>query len=314
MLEDILDRLYKGTASEQEKEIVRGWMVSLDISDTATSENKLQEAKQEMLQRILRMPRESARPVKRMPNAWKAAAAVLVLAFSSWFLLTRTLHPRKQKELAYTTIATTGKEAKHIKLPDGSEVWLNARSKLEYVPERFNREDRCVRLVGEGYFEIMKDDARPFIVSSENIETRVLGTAFNIETYPGETEIRVALVNGKVAVKDLQTNGYALLHPNEMLRYSKGNKKWGVVPFSSNMTRNWINGHLIFEELPLMDVLDRVAFRYGLSLRYSKELLKDKRVTGDFSPDKWQTVLENILFIHRLTYTTKNGIVYINKR
>ena len=319
MLEEILDRLFKGEAGEQEREAIRDWMISMDISDTATSENALQNAKHEMLQRILAMPREpqQEQPVKRVVKAltlWKAAAAVMLAAFSSWFLFTRTVNNRQQKDLPYTTIAATGKEAKYIRLPDGSDVWLNARSKLEYIQERFNKKDRCVRLTGEGYFEITKDDARPFVVSSENIETRVLGTAFNIETYPGETEIRVALVNGKVAVKDVHTNGYTLLHPNEMLRYSKGNKKWGVVSFSSNMTRNWISGHLIFEELPLADVLDRFAHRYGLSLQYDRELLKDKRVTGDFSPEKWQTVLDNILFIHRLKYTMKNGIVYINKR
>lgn len=317
---EILNRIFSGTASETEKDMIRQWMLSMDVSDPATaSEEELQTAKITMLARIMDASSTPAQPSRRnallkVLTMWKAAAAVVLLAIASWFFINRGARNRQQKDPIYTAIAATERDAKHIKLPDGSEVWLNARSKLEYVQDLFNKENRCVRLTGEGYFEITKDDARPFIVASENIETRVLGTAFNIETYPGEAEIRVALVHGAVAVKDIHTNNYTLLHPNEMLRYSKGNKKWGVVPFSANMVRNWLNGHLIFEELPLLDVLDRFAYKYGITLQYDKELVKHKRVTGDFSPDKWQTVLDNILFIHKLTYTTKNGIVYINKR
>lgn len=314
---DILGRVFNGTASEAEQELVRRWMVTMDISDTAVSDEKLQAAKQEMLYRVTATPPVTVSPppaktAVKLLTIWKVAAAAVVFAFLSWFLLIGIRKGRK--EPVYVTIATTGKDAKHIQLPDGSAVWLNARSKLEYIADEFNMSHRQVRLTGEGYFEITKDDTRPFIVISENIATQVLGTSFNIETYPGEAEIRVALVNGAVAVKDMHTNNYTLLHPNEMLRYSKGNKKWGVVSFSSNMVRNWLNGHLIFEELPLADVLDRFAYKYGVTLQYDKELVKHKRVTGDFSPDKWQTVLDNILFIHKLKYTTKNGIVYINKR
>lgn len=314
----MLDRLFKGRASEHEKEMIRQWMMSMDISDAVLSAEQLHVAKQEMLFRIMETPQTIIQPrhVKTIVKAltiWRVAAVVIPLAFLSWFFAGRPGKSR-QKELIYTTIAATEKNVKHIKLPDGSEVWLNARSKLEYVQDQFNKEKRNVRLTGEGYFEIAKDDARPFIVSSENIETRVLGTAFNMETYPGETEIRIALVSGSVGVKDIHTNNYTLLHPNEMLRYSRSSSSWGVVSFSSNMVRNWINGHLIFEELPLADVLDRFTYKYGVSIQVDRKLLQDKRVTGDLGPDKWETVLDNILFIHKLKYTTQNGIVYISKR
>ncbi len=295
--------------------MIRRWILFMDIADEHLSEETLQAEKMAMLSRIMESKPEAMAPPHRRSviTIWRAAAAVVVITFASWFLLHR--HQRQQaRDPQYTTIAATDKNAKHIKLPDGSDVWLNARSRLEYIEDEFNKEKRCVRLTGEGYFEIAKDDARPFIVASENIETKVLGTAFNIETYPGEAEIRVALVHGAVAVKDTRTDNYTLLHPNEMLRYSRNNKKWGVVPFAAGMVRNWIDGHLIFEELPLADVLDRFAYKYGITLQYSKELVKNKRVTGDFQPGNWQTVLDNILFIHKLTYTTKNGIVYINKR
>ncbi|RBL89507.1 FecR family protein [Chitinophaga flava] len=321
MLKDMLDRLFEGEASEQEKEMFRQWIISVDMSDadTAVAAETLQAAKQEMFYRIVEMPRNTkpetrVRKMLKTLTMWKAAAAIIPLAFLSWFLLNRMGKSRQQQEIHYTTIAVTEKNVKHITLPDGSEVWLNARSRLEYAQDRFSKDVRCVRLTGEGYFEIVKDDTRPFVVASENIETQVLGTGFNIETYPGETEIRVALVHGAVSVKDIHTNTHTLLHPMEMLRYSKGSRKWGVAPFSSNKVHNWVQGHLIFEELPLTDVLDRLAYKYGLSLQYDRELVKHKSVTGDFAPDKWQTVLDNILFIHKLKYITKNGTVYISKR
>ncbi|NIG55410.1 FecR family protein [Chitinophaga sp. Cy-1792] len=312
----LLDRIYNGTANEQEREIIRNWMVGMDISDTATSADLLQAAKQDMLQRILAEEPAVTPPTIRSNGflkamrTWKAAAAVFVLALASWFLFNKG---KSSKEPVYTTIAATQRNIKLIELPDGSQVWLNAGSRLEYIPDQFNKDKRCVKLTGEGFFSIAPDKERPFIVSSDHIETQVLGTAFNIETYPGETEIRIALVQGSVAVKDIHSNSYTVLHPNEMLRYVRASGQSGVVGFSNKMG-DWVHGHMIFEELPLADVLDRIAYRFGISIQYDRALVANKRVTGDISPDKWQTVLDDILFIHKLRYTTKNGIVYISKR
>ncbi|NLR67679.1 hypothetical protein HGH92_25470 [Chitinophaga varians] len=311
--EDMLHRLYQGAGSKQDKEMISRWMLSLDISDNSMSEETLQAAKAAMLDRILDKPQEQRKGIKKM-HLWKAAAAVVILVLTSWWALFNFNRHRQRAVMVYTTIAATNKDMKHIQLPDGSEVWLNARSRLEYVEDRFHKDARYVRLTGEGYFEIAKDEARPFIVTTDNIETRVLGTRFNIETYPGEAEIRIALVSGQVGVRDHNNNGYTLLKPNEMLRYSRSNKNWAVMPFSANRVHHWTNGHMIFEELPLADVLDRFAYRYGLTLQYDPALAAHKNVTGDFSPDKWQAILDNILFIHQLTYTAKNGVIYINKR
>ncbi|RFS19433.1 DUF4974 domain-containing protein [Chitinophaga silvatica] len=312
----LLERIYSGTANEQEKEIIRNWIISMDIHDTSVTAETLQVAKLEMLDRILTTntvvttPTLRSNGFRKVLRTWKAAAAVLVLAIASWFLLNKN---KPSKDPVYTTIAATQRNIKHIELPDGSQVWLNAGSRLEYIQDQFNKDKRCVKLTGEGFFSITPDEARPFIVSSDHIETQVLGTTFNIETYPGETEIRIALVQGSVAVKDTHTNSYTVLHPNEMLRYSRVSGQTGVVGFS-NKVGDWVNGHMIFEELPLGDVLDRIAYRFGISIQYDKALVMNKRVTGNINPDKWQTVLDDILFIHKLRYTTQNGIVYISKR
>ncbi|MFY0255213.1 FecR family protein [Chitinophaga sp. 30R24] len=317
LLETMLNRLYSGEATEQEKMIIRQWMLTLNMPDPSLQGEELNLAKLEMLHRILiaeEAPMPEIRthvPVVRLLYRIAAAAVVFLVVFSWWWLQRRGSEAGKR--LVYTTISATGRQIAHITLPDGSEVWLNTHSKLEYDEGQFNKKERHVRLTGEGYFEISRDSLRPFIVSSENIDTRVLGTGFNIETYPGESEIRVALVHGSVAVEDQQTHGRILLHPNEMLRYSKAEQKWGVAAFSATTIRNWINGYLSFDELPLADVLERVADKYRISIKYDQEQIKNKRVTGDFKSGQWQTVLDNILFIHRLHYHERNGIIYINQ-
>src|SRR5690606_29333886 len=107
------------------------------------------------------------------------------------------------KSVGYHTVTTPIGGQYRIRLPDGSEVTLNAASELRY-PTVFQHDRRVVSFKGEGYFEVAPDVDRPFLVISETIDgqqtVEVLGTEFNINTYDGEHEIRTAVVSGRVGV------------------------------------------------------------------------------------------------------------------
>lgn len=104
----------------------------------------------------------------------------------------------------------------HIILQDGTKVWLNANSKLTY-PTEFGSKQRMVSLIGEGYFEVYKDIEKPFVVSTNKQKVKVLGTTFNISSYPDEGFESTSLIEGKVQVKVLERMKEFVLNPAEQL-------------------------------------------------------------------------------------------------
>lgn len=131
--------------------------------------------------------------------------------------------PSTKKELDYRQVNSTTTQTHVLTIPrgesfkvvlcDGTEVWLNANSNFVY-PTAFIGNERIVTLEGEAYFKVTKDPKRPFIVKTKNIQTRVLGTEFNIRSYSPE-DTHVVLINGKVEVSNTKGGSYTRLYPGE---------------------------------------------------------------------------------------------------
>ena len=114
-----------------------------------------------------------------------------------------------------------------IFLPDGSSVTLNAESKISY-PEKFSDSIRIVSLVGEAFFDVVKNDNKPFIVNSEDLSTTVLGTSFNVRAFDADPITLVALKVGKVKVEIINNTEYAkamFLDPGEVITYDKSESR-----------------------------------------------------------------------------------------
>jgi len=110
----------------------------------------------------------------------------------------------------------------YMLLPDGSKVWLNSESKLEYK-KKFNDSVREVTLEGEGFFDVVKDKQHPFIVHTSDIDIKVLGTAFNVKSYPQESYIETTLLRGLIEVTNKKDPSCAkvLLYPHDKLVFNK---------------------------------------------------------------------------------------------
>lgn len=118
----------------------------------------------------------------------------------------------------YETIVPFGSISRLV-LADGTRVWLNAGSKFRYSTD-FGQKNREVYLEGEGYFDIAKDTTMAFIVKTDKIDVKALGTSFNVKAYPGEANIETILVEGKVTIDDK-----IILAPNEKCIYSRKNEQ-----------------------------------------------------------------------------------------
>lgn len=150
-----------------------------------------------------------------------------------------------------------------IVLPDGSKVWLNAASSLKY-PAAFSPHERVVELVGEGYFEVTKDEERPFRVFSKGQQINVLGTAFNVSAYPEETEVRATLVSGSLNVLAHQSS--VVLKPGEESVYVDNHLYTRTADVER--TIGWKKGLFRFSNTELRKAMTELGRWYNLDIEY----------------------------------------------
>jgi transmembrane sensor len=171
-----------------------------------------------------------------------------------------------QNEMAYNTISTPAGGQYQINLPDGSRVWLNAESSLRY-PTVFNATERKVELKGEAYFEIAKNEAKPFFVSTNGAgkaqEVKVLGTHFNINSYVNEEATKTTLLEGSVKV----TSGMLTktLRPGQQSVLASNLQVFDVDAISAV---DWKDGNFNFNDESIYSIMRKLARWYNIEVVY----------------------------------------------
>ena len=179
----------------------------------------------------------------------------------------------------------------NLHLADGTEVWLFAESELRF-PTRFRGGTRVVYLSGEGYFEVKHDAARPFVVRTDGLEVKVLGTSFNVKAYPDEEVVETSLVEGRVSVKG------RILQPDVQAVYRKETGELAFRKINGDNYRLRKERMFVFEQERLDDILREVARWYGFEVFYQNPELADKRF--GFKLRKYEHV-ESLLKMLELT-------------
>lgn len=153
-----------------------------------------------------------------------------------------------------------------LTLPDGTRVWLNSSSSLRY-PTLFTGDDRTVELNGEGYFEVAKDAARPFIVKTGNVRVNVLGTSFNVMAYDDEDAIRTTLLAGAVQVSTPVDK--VSLKPGQQASMNKAGNTFSIsTPDLINVTA-WIEGKFVFDKVNIKTIMRQLARWYDMDVEYA---------------------------------------------
>ena len=165
-----------------------------------------------------------------------------------------------------------------VTLSDGTKVWLDAESELEY-PVKFVSNGREVKLKGRAYFEVKKDIDRPFSVSAGEFRLRVYGTEFNMDVYQGDS-VRVVLVNGMVGFKANAATPEYHLKPGQL---GNANMLTGKVEICDvdSYPYAWKNREIVFADERLETILDELSRWYDVSCFYSQERLKNIRFSLD---------------------------------
>lgn len=184
-------------------------------------------------------------------------------------------------EIVYNTLSTPNGRQFHIILPDGTKVWMNAGSTLQY-PIAFSGKERIVKLSGEAYFEVVHNTKMPFKVMVNGQSVNDIGTAFNINSYTDEPVMTVTLVEGSASVSNITHR--ELLHPGEQATLKAASDNIKVMQADVESAMAWKNGLFHFDHAPLNSALRQIARWYDLKVEYEGKV-PDITIDGDIYRD-----------------------------
>lgn len=253
--------------------------------------------------------------VKVVRFPWiKAAAMFLIFIAGAWLFsqMNKTEEIPIPKAVAWVEkVNPSGQRSSHL-LPDGTKVWLNVASQLSF-PEEFSDTLRQVKLIGEAFFEVSKDATKPFVVEAEGFSTLVLGTSFNVRAYPEDPEIKVALLEGKVQVRNngssqVQTS---VLSPGEGLLAPKDNSAFSKYEFQYENTFGWKEGILVFDGSDFERFRKTIEKWYGVEVEVKGRMPGSWNMRARYQRASLQHVLEDISFNKNMKYEIQDKTVVV---
>ena len=219
----------------------------------------------------------------------------------------------KVNKVEYNKIIVPRKGEYQLMLADGSKVYLNSESELRF-PTTFSGKERRVFLKGEGYFEVRKDAAKPFIVTVGETDVRVLGTTFNVTAYRDTKTIRTTLVEGAVRVNDRLTGEAVTLAPGLQAEWQGGSFTTRKV--NVNAVAAWVDGKFYFEEgATLEEITEQLRRWYDIDFFFTSEDVKHFVFAGVIK--KYYTANEIFSIIEktaRVKFTVNGRTVVVSRR
>lgn len=207
-------------------------------------------------------------------------AAISLLLIASTFFLTRALIFQSNATAEMNTLYVPAGQRAQLTLHDGTQVWLNAQSTLTY-PARFSRNRREVSVVGEAYFDVVENREKPFIVTTQQLTMEVLGTEFNVFSYPDAGYTQTALVEGSLKVSETGKKSQpVLLSPNQQVTYS--DNKIRLEKLSNPEYLLWRDGIYAFENERLIDIIEKLELYYDITIKVEDPEIFNVRYTGKF--------------------------------
>lgn len=302
-----------------------GYDLTTPASDDATESN---------------YPTSNKRRYRKLLAGSICAVAAVVLFFL-FFNNDKKTFAFKNKETVInpqSEVSTKNGSRTKIQLPDGTQVWLNGSSKLMYDNEHFSGAVREVSLTGEGYFDVVKNAARPFIIHTSKMDIRVLGTIFNVRCYPGEKKTETSLIRGSIEVTLKNRKDKIMLRPSEKLIISdeelavpaipvtpdknvRGIAKdiivlrhLTVLPQDSTIVETaWVENKLVFSSETFEEVALKMEKWYGVEIEFANEKLKSEPLTATFTKETLAEALHALQVATKFNFKINNDRITISK-
>ncbi len=247
-------------------------------------------------------------------NLLKIAAVFLipVLLFAGGYFLLR--HPRPSAT-AYIRVEVPRGVKRLLVLPDSTKVWINSECTLKY-PKHFVGKTRTIYLVGEAYFEVTRDTAHPFIVSTPEMNVKVLGTGFNVSAYPAKP-VSVTLVHGRIMAYHVNANGNVeskvILTPGERSVFITKKDVFTVIKVDTRIYTSWKDGSLVFNDTPLSEVITRINRWYNVDMVANDKTIEHFDYTVDFENDSLPVVLKLLAKMTPIRFTLSGSQIFVTR-
>lgn len=307
MDKDTLYKYFSHQATDEERRQVRTWVES--------SPENLQEYMSEraFYDSVTLLAEPEAPAVRRfslkrvMTVTSKIAAVAVVTLLLSYVVRTYLFPPQIPMQELYVPV---GKQV-NLTLADGTNVWLNSRTRLKY-PAIFSGKERRVEIDGEGYFKVQKDADCPFRVQTDGGVVEVLGTTFNVEAYSSEHNFRTSLLEGSVKITD-NRNGEYLLSPDQMAEMqADGSMKISAI--SDYDAFRWTEGIISLKNDSFESIMKKFEKYYGVTIKIECDNFAGVSYSGKFyHSDGLQYALKVLQRDIDFTYVSEqeNHIIYI---
>lgn len=270
-------------------------------------------------------------PVKR----WLIAASFIVISSFAFYFL----YHKNKATAAYvpdTEIVCGKRMRKNIVLPDGTNVWLNTNSKLQYNDSMLYKDRREVRLYGEAFFDVAKDKKHPFIIHTQKIAVKVLGTAFNIKAYPDDAVTETTLIRGLIELSlNSDPQRKILLRPKEKLALNENvpnehtDKRIAPVIHNQMVIENiepveisnkdyfeetsWVQNKLVFKDESFEELAPKLEKWYNVTFKINNKAVANYRFTGILENETLTQALTGMQIIRPFKFKiTANDVVTIN--
>ncbi|MBN2611735.1 MAG: FecR family protein [Bacteroidales bacterium] len=351
-------KLFNGNISAQESRELENWRSETDLNSLLYEEITSDAETNKLLlngswdnnthdwQKILRKinnPGKSISIARRAAVALSGLAASILLVLGIYTIMQVRQVSQLKNNPGFTHVFSPRGQRTSLLLPDNTKVWLNGESSLRYSAN-YNKTQREVYLDGEAFFEVSRDESRPFLVNTTEIKVKVYGTSFNIKAFPNEKFIETTLIKGKLSVTPIKKAGKPsheiYLKPKEKCIYQKASgdisqekiieeptdsktkqedfqKAEKILPepritiernINAEQEELWKNGKLIFRNEAFEQLAVKIERWYDVKIHFEDENLKSYKFTGIFEKETINQAMEALRLSSKKSY--KYSIVY----
>lgn len=314
MDKDILYRFFEGRATLDEMKSVKEW------AEASEENNKLFRRERKLFNAMILVgySKKIGMPVKEIKKKnnfireFLKIASVVVITVGITATLFSIGEDKDNVNIAMQTITVPAGHRVNLDLPDGSNVWLNAGTRMQY-PVSFMKDKREVILDGEAYFEVAHHAECPFVVHTSTLDVEVLGTKFNVEAYSKRKIFETSLIQGKVRVKSPENKNISVtLLPNQKTTLKSG--RLVVSKIDDFNVYRWKEGLYCFKGKPFAEIMQDLERYYDLKIQLDKQSIARVALTGKFrisdGLDYALRVLQNdVAFTYKRD--KENDVIYI---
>jgi len=255
----------------------------------------------------LKMDRKSFRSIVR---PYLKYVAILVAVILSTFFCWNIINPT---ESYISIVVKAGEEMKKIILDDGSVVWLNSSSTLR-IPESFSVKKRFVALDGEAFFDITKHKGSSFKVQTKDMDVKVMGTSFNLNTKTDKDMLEAILVSGKITLQNKEEKDILRMSPSEKVTYNPLKNEYSIETVDTNVSTAWHLRQMTFENSTLREIVNKLSMIYDVNINLESKKLADRRYRCVINREESLVdVLDILRYLAPIKYRIEGNEVFISQ-